>query len=174
MKILIKGYSGSGKSTFAKILGKHYNIPVLHLDSIHFKKNWEERNDDEFDSIVQKFIKDNESWIIDGNYTKIAKQRNEIADMTFFFDFNRFFCLKSVISRYHKYKGKTREDMAEGCNEKIDFSFLWWVFYKGRTKKRKRKHQEIIRNNKNVVVFKNRKQVHIYCKNKKIMNPFIK
>ncbi|MFW5904155.1 MAG: AAA family ATPase [Candidatus Saliniplasma sp.] len=33
MKIAIIGSPGSGKSTFAKKLGKKLNIPVYHLDS---------------------------------------------------------------------------------------------------------------------------------------------
>ena len=71
MRIVIIGYSGSGKSTLAKTLGKHYNIPVLHLDSVHFLSGWVERDRNEFNEIVKKFINENESWIIDGNYSKI-------------------------------------------------------------------------------------------------------
>ena len=61
MKIVIIGYSGSGKSTLAKNLGAHYNIPVLHMDSIHFKDGWVERDNIEFETIVDDFIKNNSS-----------------------------------------------------------------------------------------------------------------
>ena len=40
MKIQICGYSGSGKSTLACALGKKYNIPVLHMDSVNWYGNW--------------------------------------------------------------------------------------------------------------------------------------
>jgi adenylate kinase family enzyme len=102
MKIVIIGYSGSGKSTLAKNLGNHYKIPVLHLDSIHFKEGWIERDNKEFNQIVEEFIKNNESWVIDGNYKKIAPQRFLMADQLFFLNYNRFICLNSVVKRYKK------------------------------------------------------------------------
>jgi len=36
MKIAVNGYSGSGKSTLARRLGELYQIPVLHLDTVHW------------------------------------------------------------------------------------------------------------------------------------------
>ena len=132
MKIVIIGYSGSGKSTLAKTLGAHYNIAVLHLDSVHFLSGWKVRDEKETNEIVKKFMEENDSWIIDGNYYKIAKERFEQADKIIFLNYNRFVCLKGVIKRYKENKGKTRSDMCEGCDEKLDLSFLWWVFFKGR------------------------------------------
>ena len=100
MKIVIIGYSGGGKSTLAQTLGSHYNIPVLHLDSVHFKPAWVERDDNESNEIVRKFIKENDSWIIDGNYRKIAPERFDLADQLIFLNYNRFFCVRSVLKRY--------------------------------------------------------------------------
>ncbi|MDG4981772.1 hypothetical protein OGZ39_08880 [Lactococcus lactis] len=37
MKIMIIGSSGSGKSTFARELGKITNYPILHLDKVFHK-----------------------------------------------------------------------------------------------------------------------------------------
>lgn len=45
MKIAVIGYSGSGKSTLAGVLGERYDIPVLHLDRVHFLPDWQERED---------------------------------------------------------------------------------------------------------------------------------
>ena len=162
MKIVIIGYSGSGKSTLAKILGKHYNIPVLHLDSVNFLSGWNVRDEKETNEIVMKFIEENESWIIDGNYYKIAKERFEQADKIIFLNYNRFFCLKSVIKRYKENIGKTRSDMAMGCDEKLDFEFLYWVFIKGRNKNRRDRFKNIVNNHKNSIIFKNRKQLFKY------------
>ena len=59
------------------------------------------------------------------------------ADRIIFMNFNRFSCVIRVLKRYFKYRGQERESMASGCKEKIDAKFLWWVFAKGRTKKRR-------------------------------------
>lgn len=162
MKIVIIGYSGSGKSTLAKILGKHYNIPVLHLDSVSFLNGWNGRDEKETNEIVKKFMEENDSWIIDGNYYKIAKERFEQADKIIFLNYNRFFCLKSVIKRYKENIGKTRSDMAMGCDEKLDFEFLYWVFIKGRNKNRRDRFKNIVKKHNNSMVFKNRKQLFKY------------
>lgn len=169
MKIVIIGYSGAGKSTLAKILGKHYNIPLLHLDSVNFKPGWETRNIQEFDSIVNDFINSNSSWIIDGNYHKVAKNRFTDCDQLIFLNYNRFTCLKNVIKRYKKYKGKSRPDMAFGCDEKIDFAFIMWVLFKGRSKNRKLRLANYAINHPNSLVFKNQKELNNYLKNNKII-----
>jgi adenylate kinase family enzyme len=168
MKIVIIGYSGSGKSTLAKILGKHYNIPVLHLDSVNFLSGWNVRDEKETNEIVMKFIEENESWIIDGNYYKIARERFELADKIIFLNYNRFFCLKSVIKRYKENIGRTRSDMAAGCEEKLDFEFLYWVFIKGRNKNKRNRFKKIVKNHNNSLVFKNRKQLFNYFKDNNI------
>ena len=163
MKIVIIGYSGSGKSTLAKILGKHYNIPVLHLDSVNFKPGWEMRPKEEFNQIVHDFMNVNSSWVIEGNYHKVANDRFELADQIIFLNYNRFTCLNGVLKRYKCYKGKSRPDMAEGCEEKIDFEFVKWVLFEGRTKQRRNRLKNYALNHLNGIIFKNRKQLKKYC-----------
>lgn len=135
MKIAVLGYSGAGKSTLAGILAKHYNIPVLYLDSVSWTYGWQERGKEEKEEIVREFMK-NENWVIDGNYKSLFRaERLEQADKIFILSFNRFFCLKSAFKRYFMYKGKTRPDMAKGCDEKIDLEFILWILFTGRTRK---------------------------------------
>ena len=47
MKIVVNGYSGSGKSTLAGRLGELYQIPVLHLDTVHWLPGWEEKAEEQ-------------------------------------------------------------------------------------------------------------------------------
>ena len=170
MKIVIIGYSGSGKSTLAKTLSAHYNIPVLHLDSIHFKPGWVERSDEDSNKIVRQFINENQSWVIDGNYRNIATERFGLADQIIFLNYNRFTCLKGVVKRYFDNKGKSRSDMTDGCEEKLDFTFLWWVFFKGRSKERRKRLIAYTKNHKNSLIFKNRKKLNKYLQNNNIKN----
>ena len=82
MKIAIVGFSGSGKSVLADILGDFYNTQVLHLDQVNFLPNWATRPDQEQVKIVRAFLDSHDSWIIDGNYPNLEYwRRMEDADI---------------------------------------------------------------------------------------------
>ena len=55
-KILIIGGPGMGKSTLADKISEQLNLPVCHLDAIHFQNNWTERNTRERDEIILQKI----------------------------------------------------------------------------------------------------------------------
>ena len=50
-RILIIGNNGSGKSTFARILGEKLNIPVIHLDKYYHLPNWKTVAKDDWDKM---------------------------------------------------------------------------------------------------------------------------
>ena len=161
MKIQIIGYAGSGKSTLAQKLGEITGIPVLHLDSTHFYGDWQERSADEQAAIVRDFMRSNDNWIMDGNYTSVATERFEMTDMTIFMDFNRWFCFFSAHRRSRKYRGQVRPDL--GMPEKFDRSFRRWILWDSR---KKAFRQKILRNLNATagrkVVLKNRRQVRAF------------
>lgn len=143
MKLTIIGYSGSGKSTLAALLGSRFSIPVLHLDSVNFESGWVERPREEAKKLVADFLT-NESWIIDGNYSELYfNERLFEADRIILLKFSRIRCFVRVLRRYHKYKGRTRPDLAENCPEKIDAEFLSWVLWKGRDRRRRNHFKQI-------------------------------
>lgn len=146
MKIAVLGYSGSGKSTLAVRLGELYGLPVLHLDRVQFLEGWRERGLAEKKRIVADFMRDNNGWVIDGNYSNLFRaERLEQADMIILMLFNRFVCLKRAYSRYRRYKGMTRPDMGEGCPEKLDSEFIRWILHNGRTRSKKAGYKAICR-----------------------------
>ena len=161
MKIQIIGYSGSGKSTLARKLGEITSIPVLHLDNTHFYGDWQERTADEQSEIVRAFIADNDSWVIDGNYTSVATERFAMTDLTVFMDFNRWHCFFSAYRRARKYHNTPRPDLP--CPDKFDRSFRRWILWDSRKKAFRQK----VLNNLNAtsghkVVLKNRRQVRAF------------
>lgn len=134
MKIAVIGHSGSGKSTLARRLGAALALPVLHLDSVQFLPGWQERAREEQCAIVEDFLDKNSGWVIDGNYSKVAfARRMAEADRILLLDFPRRICLPRVVRRWRQYRGRTRPDMGEGCTEKLDWPFLRWVLWEGRT-----------------------------------------
>ena len=134
MKIAVMGYSGAGKSTLAKKLGRLYDCPVLYLDRIQFEPGWKERDREEAKRMAEAFLDENQDtgWIIDGNYAKFCQERRlEEADLIVFMDYTRRICLWQAVKRYLEYRDKTRESMAEGCREKIDWDFVKWILRDG-------------------------------------------
>lgn len=112
MKIAVLGYSGAGKSTFAKLLSEHYGIPVLYLDTVNHLPKWEIRPREESCAIVGKFMDENESWVIDGDYSSIEQERRLTeADRIFELLLPRWVSLKSAWKRYRTHRGKSRESM---------------------------------------------------------------
>lgn len=146
MKIAVLGFSGCGKSTLAQKLGEKYQLPVLHLDRVHFAANWVERELEDKLRDVAAFMDSHDSWVMDGNYSNLLQERRlEEADRIIMLELNRFVCLWRVLKRWLTYKGSSRPDMAAGCDEKVDWEFLRWVLHDGRTKKRKAHMNEIAR-----------------------------
>lgn len=168
VKIAIIGYSGSGKSTLARKLGDKYKADVLHFDKVQFLKEWEVRSREEKEKITKDFLDSHISWVIDGNYSKLFYDRRmEEADLIIMMLFNRFACLNRVAKRYRKYKNTTRPDMGEGCNEKIDKEFVWWVLHEGRTKRAKERYKDTQEKYpEKTIVIKNQRQLDAWMKRK--------
>lgn len=144
MKIAVIGYSGAGKSTLARILGERYGIPVLHFDTIQFTPGWQERDRDEAHRMVHEFM-ENPEWVIDGNYTKFEYERRlSEADEIIILAFPRLICFVRAWKRYFRYRGKTRADMGEGCPEKMDPEFMWWILWKGRTRRKRGEFRQVL------------------------------
>ena len=164
MKIAIVGYSGSGKSTLARKLAKKYQTDVLHFDTVQFLPDWGVRSDEEKKRITEHFLNTHDSWVIDGNYSKLFYERRMAeADIIILLLFNRFVCLHRAYRRYIKYKNTTRPDMAEGCKEKFDLAFAKWILWDGRRKSAKERYKWLIsKYGDKAIVIKNQKQLNSY------------
>ena len=164
MKIAILGYAGSGKSTLARTLGEHYGVPVLHLDTVQFLPDWQVRPMEEKLQLVQRFMDENDGWVIDGNYTKLLHSRRlEEADLLVLLLFNRVSSLWRVTKRYFRHRGHSRPDMTEGCDEKLDGEFIRWVLWKGRGKAQRRNFADIAaRWSEKCVILRNQRELDAY------------
>ena len=166
MKISVFGYSGAGKSTLTRVLGELYGLPALHLDSVHFLPNWEERTRGEMSALVENFLDENSAWVIDGTYShNCFARRMQESDLIIFLDFNRFSCFFRAWKRYRMNKGKIREDMAEGCVERFRWEFIRWLLWDGRVKKRREIFQEVVgRYASKVKIIKTQRQLTAFIK----------
>ncbi|MGP9687995.1 shikimate kinase [Psychrobacter sp. AOP22-C1-C5] len=66
-KINVVGTSGSGKSTFSRMLAKKLDYPYLEMDAMFWRANWQESSDEEFFAKLQQYLSQ-DRWVLDGNY----------------------------------------------------------------------------------------------------------
>ena len=146
MKIAVVGFSGSGKSSLARKLGEITGAPVLHLDTVQFLPGWEIRPEVEKQALVADFMDSHPAWIIDGNYSKLSfDRRMEEADQIWILLFDRFTRFCRVLRRYRENRGQSRQDMAEGCPEKVDAEFARWVLWDCCTPEKKDRFKDLVR-----------------------------
>jgi adenylate kinase family enzyme len=162
VRIMIIGCCGSGKSTMSRKLQQILELPLFHLDQYYWKPNWVETPKSEWPNIVQT-LSDKDKWIVDGNYGGTMDIRLKRADTVIYLDYSTWQCLYRVIKRIIKYKGKIRPDMVEGCPERFNLNFLHYVLVFNLTRRNSiLKKIYAYKNNLNVVVLKNDKQVEEY------------
>ena len=83
--------------------------------------------------------------------------------------FNRISCLRRVTRRYRKYRGQTRPDMGEGCNEKLDADFVKWILWKGRKRKNWKKFKALAEQYpQKTVIIRNQRQLERFYKEQEI------
>jgi adenylate kinase family enzyme len=124
-RVAVVGSGGAGKSTFARELGRRTGLAVIHLDRHHWKPGWVETPTDEW-RLVQGKLTAGESWIIDGNYGGTFDVRFRRADTVIVLALSRWRCMFRVLRRVMRHRGS--EVQAAGCPERLDFTFLRWVW----------------------------------------------
>lgn len=65
---------------------------------------------------------------MDGNYSGTLGMRIEACDTVIFLDIARTICLRRVFKRALLYRNRVRPDMAQGCNERLSFEFVRWIW----------------------------------------------
>lgn len=118
-RILIIGNAGSGKTTFAKQLAEKLHLPLVHLDRLFWRGEWEHLSHDEFDAVLQAEL-EKPAWIIDGNFNRTIPHRLQYCDTVFFFDLPTVTCLGGITKRVLTNYGRTRDDMGGNCVERFD------------------------------------------------------
>ena len=163
-RVLIIGNAGSGKSTFGRKLAEKTGLPLVHLDKIYWRGNWEHLTREEFDKALQAEL-EKEEWIIDGNFNRTLPHRLDYCDTVFFFDLPTITCLWGVTKRVLQSYGKTRSDMGGNCPERFDQQKP--ALYKAVmnfNKQHRKAYYDLLADRENVVIFKTRRQAEKYLR----------
>ena len=80
-RIVVWGVTGSGKTTFARHLGKTLSLGVVDLDAIRHANGWDSTPYDEFREKLTELLKRYaQGWVIVGNYSAIMDVYMSLAD----------------------------------------------------------------------------------------------
>ncbi len=119
-KVIIFGNSGSGKSTYAKHLKQTFKLEHLDLDTIAWQP-YDETSTlppqrmaiAKSESIIHKFISENNRWVIEGCYADLLQLVSPLATNMIFMNLPISKCINNAINRPfepHKYKSKEAQD----------------------------------------------------------------
>lgn len=132
-KIAIVGISGSGKSVLARHLGEKLNLPVIHMDKIFWKGNWEAVREEEYLAQHAKLL-EQEQWIAEGYIDAKMADRVKMANITIYLDYFGLLCAWRVFLRWLKHRKAGRPELPPEALEKLDLKFLWLVLSRGERK----------------------------------------
>lgn len=123
-RIVIIGISGTGKSFAGIEMARRLNLPLHHMDSIIWSKNWVETPhnvvQDKMNAIVAQ-----DSWIIEGWIDSYSKTALDRADKVIYLDYAGWRAAWGGLQRSWAYTGKKRPEMPEGCVTRLDLGFVF-------------------------------------------------
>ena len=85
-KIAVVGTTGSGKTTVARRLAAHHDVPHIELDALHWGPGWTEPRTEDFRARLERAISVS-GWVVDGSYHgKLGDLVLERADLVVWLD----------------------------------------------------------------------------------------
>lgn len=157
-KVIVIGCPGSGKTTFAEKLKDKTGLPLYYLDAIWHKPDKTHIPHEEFDTRLGEILSE-DVWIIDGNYSRTIERRIAACDTVFLFDLPTEVCLAGAMSRV----GKERYEMP-WIETEFDPEFKKQIEEFPTTTLPAIYELLEKYNDRNITVFKSRKEADIYLK----------
>ena len=137
-RVMIVGQPGSGKTTLARELGKRTELPVIHIDTIHWQPGWIERSKDEKTRLCHE-VEARDRWIFEGGHSVTWDSRIARADLLIWIDRSWPLRFWRVLLRALIRRGRARPDLPENCPERLGnlpefFNFMWITRKSARSK----------------------------------------
>lgn len=138
-RVMIIGQPGSGKSTLARRLGEKLNLPVIHMDKIHWLPGWVPRPEEDRFRMTLDAIKA-EAWVFEGGFSRTYPERLARADTVIWLDVPWPRRIWNVTRRLFDNYGQSRPDMQVGCEERIGwhsvefYQYIWKTRHSNRAR----------------------------------------
>ncbi|MDL2398609.1 AAA family ATPase [Rhizobium mayense] len=127
-RILVIGCSGTGKSTLAQAIARLRGLTYVSMDrDIFWLPGWKHRPRPEAIALIEQAVA-GPRWVMDGNSPGTLPLRLPRTDIVIWRRPPRHVALRGVISRWLRYRGRSRPEMAAGCPERLDWKFLQYIW----------------------------------------------
>lgn len=127
-RILVIGCSGTGKSTLAQAIASRLDLVYVSMDrDIFWLPGWKTRSRHEARSLIEQAVA-GPRWIMDGNSPGTLPLRLPRTQIVLWRRPPRRVALWGVFSRWLRYRGGTRPEMAPGCPERLNWKFLKYIW----------------------------------------------
>lgn len=122
-RVSVIGTTGSGKTTFGRALAARLGVPFVELDALFWEANWTPAADEVFRRRVAEAAA-GERWVIDGNYSRIARDLVWArADTVVWLDLPLRVTLWRILLRTLR-RVRSGEELWSGSRESVRNAFL--------------------------------------------------
>jgi len=127
-RILVIGCSGGGKTTLSRQLEARLGMPHISMDrDFYWLPGWVKRPKAEERRMIAEAVAE-ERWLMDGTGSSTFDLRLPRTDVVVWVRLPRWRCLLGVTTRWLRWRGRPRPEMAPGCPEKLDREFLGFIW----------------------------------------------
>lgn len=128
-RVLVVGCSGAGKSTLSRQIATRFGLAYQSFDKeVFWLPGWRLRGRDEQRARVTDLVAC-PRWVMDGNSPSTFDLRLPRTELVIWLRVPRRVALMGIAQRVFANYGAVRDDMAEGCAEKLpDREFLSYIW----------------------------------------------
>lgn len=126
-RVAIIGCPSSGKTVLSEKMQCIMHREAVHLDKLLWLPDWQMMEFSQREKIHDDII-NQPQWLMDGMWRSHLPRRFERATLVIFLDYRRRISLRRAVKRRIVNSGRQRQDMAEGCKERLDGYFLKYIW----------------------------------------------